>query len=284
MSTLDEIKPKKHQRVIDLVRDAGLDVTDWSNYKNGKKNPGANPKYCYEWAFEDPGRQTVLNLWHDEFREVDGDIEQSLNFTKAALGETTVVRINRRETMRNAVAHAYHGKLPVRVIVLDGRHRQNPEKGKPNRAIKRLLDPIPWKVASFDDITGEALFLRGNTAKTPIQYVDQFSLPPELEGATGKREVHGTAYNRSSAVRQNVLSRAEGKCEYCDQPGFILPGGSIYLETHHVKPLSEGGTDNTSNVVALCPNHHKEAHFGETKHEIREVLLGKFKSKNDQEM
>ena len=41
-----ELKPTSQHRVIDLVRQAGVDVSDWSDYKHGAKSPGANPNYC----------------------------------------------------------------------------------------------------------------------------------------------------------------------------------------------------------------------------------------------
>ena len=34
------------------------------------------------------------------------------------------------------------------------------------------------------------------------------------------------------------------------------------LEVHHTKPLAEGGEDTVNNAEALCPNCHKEAHYG----------------------
>jgi 5-methylcytosine-specific restriction protein A len=55
--------------------------------------------------------------------------------------------------------------------------------------------------------------------------------------------------------------------------GFLMADGGIYLETHHVIPLSEGGPDIDSNVAALCPNHHREAHFGKMRNEMRQELL-----------
>ena len=69
------LKPRKRQRVIDLVQQSGVDVSDWANYANGHENPGANPKYCYEWAFVEPGVTVVLNLWYDNLREENGTVE-----------------------------------------------------------------------------------------------------------------------------------------------------------------------------------------------------------------
>ena len=54
-----------------------------------------------------------------------------------------------------------------------------------------------------------------------------------------------------------------------------MANGKVYLETHHVVPLHEKGPDSVSNVVALCPNHHREAHHGKNRAQIREQLLAK---------
>ena len=72
-----------------------------------------------------------------------------------------------------------------------------------------------------------------------------------------------TAYRRDPAVRAWVLRRANGMCECCDAPApFVDSEGSPYLEVHHVRQLADGGSDQVSNTVALCPNCHRRMHFG----------------------
>ena len=56
MTVLDELRPKAKNRLIDLVRAAGVDVSDWKNFERGARWEAANPKYCYEWCFVEPGR------------------------------------------------------------------------------------------------------------------------------------------------------------------------------------------------------------------------------------
>jgi hypothetical protein len=72
-----------------------------------------------------------------------------------------------------------------------------------------------------------------------------------------------------------VLQRADGVCELCGTPGFKTAGGAIYLETHHVVALSDGGPDEHWNVVALCANDHRRAHFSHGREAIQEALIGK---------
>lgn len=51
------------------------------------------------------------------------------------------------------------------------------------------------------------------------------------------------------------FDRADQKCEWCgehtDQP-----------EVHHIVPRSEGGLNERSNLIVLCPNHHRKADAG----------------------
>jgi len=73
-----------------------------------------------------------------------------------------------------------------------------------------------------------------------------------------------TQYQRDAAVKAWVLQQANGKCESCDQPApFNGSDGLPFLEVHHVRQLADDGSDTVTNAVALCPNCHREAHYGE---------------------
>ena len=45
MTSLSDLKPTKKFLVMNLLADAGFDVSDWANYDG--KHPASNPKYCY---------------------------------------------------------------------------------------------------------------------------------------------------------------------------------------------------------------------------------------------
>lgn len=71
-------------------------------------------------------------------------------------------------------------------------------------------------------------------------------------------------YVRNPDVVAERLSQADGICDACNKPApFKRSDGSAFLEVHHRIPLSEGGEDSFENTSALCPNCHREAHFGE---------------------
>lgn len=80
-------------------------------------------------------------------------------------------------------------------------------------------------------------------------------------------------YTRSEKVKNYVKARADGLCEGCEEPApFVSKTGEPYLHVHHIKELSNGGSDNPSNVVALCPNCHYRVHHGEEGEEYNEKL------------
>jgi predicted HNH restriction endonuclease len=45
---------------------------------------------------------------------------------------------------------------------------------------------------------------------------------------------------------------------------FVKPNGEAYVEAHRVSPVSrrEVGSLASSNVMAVCPNHHRQMHYG----------------------
>lgn len=268
MSELEAIWPTERNRVIDLVSGAGIDVSDWGNFKGGPAKAASNPKYCYEWSFEEPGRIVVVNLWYDGLEEDGGRIFAKMNL-RAAAEERSGVSKRRTEKLHGAIRHAARDGLPVRVIVNAGTIREDDDPdGKASSVEHRLLDPVPWGVAHYDDATGACLLTRG-----PLQgrVVDQFSV--KSFEAPERIETSGTKFARDPAVRRKALERAKGCCEYCFVPGFTMADGSVFLESHHIIPLGEGGPDHEDNVAALCPNHHREAHFGALAPVMRNTLL-----------
>ena len=269
LSGLADIKPASSQRVLDLVRAAGIDVSDWAHFAGGEKRAASNPKYCYEWSFVEPGRVVVLNLWHANMREQDGVVSTTLNLRKSVRGKGVWRR--RAEKLDRAIQEAWKGRLPIRAVVNDGQMGDpDDRKAKASHVKHRLLDPMPWAVTSYDDVTGGSTLTRGALTG---QFVDQFSMRPEMELAVERRMVSGMAFVRDPAVRCRALERAKGLCEYCANQGFATADGRIFLETHHIVPLSEGGADTEDNVAALCANHHREAHHGARAADIRVALL-----------
>tara|TARA_B100001063_G_C16694508_1_gene518973 strand:- start:181 stop:447 length:267 start_codon:yes stop_codon:yes gene_type:complete len=82
---LEELRPTSHRKIIELIKEAGIDVSDWANFKGGAEKASMNPKYCYEWSFEERKNNIfVLNLWFDNCEIIDGSVVQQLNLRSEA--------------------------------------------------------------------------------------------------------------------------------------------------------------------------------------------------------
>jgi 5-methylcytosine-specific restriction protein A len=77
-------------------------------------------------------------------------------------------------------------------------------------------------------------------------------------------DVRNRVYSRNPDVIAEVLFQARGVCQGCNKeaPFTRSADGAPYLEVHHRIPLAMGGDDTVENAIALCPNCHRERHFG----------------------
>jgi HNH endonuclease len=81
----------------------------------------------------------------------------------------------------------------------------------------------------------------------------------EREGPAPSVKVQTTVFIRNPAVAAEVLFNAGGICAECGGPApFKTRAGQPYLEVHHRVPLASGGSD----TEAICPNCHREKHYG----------------------
>ena len=73
-----------------------------------------------------------------------------------------------------------------------------------------------------------------------------------------------TIFERAAAVKSYVFARASGRCEGCNAAApFLTARGRPYLEAHHIRRMTDGGPDDPRFMIALCPNCHRQAHYGQ---------------------
>jgi 5-methylcytosine-specific restriction protein A len=79
-----------------------------------------------------------------------------------------------------------------------------------------------------------------------------------------KQKITVSGYKRNPDVIAEVLDRANGVCEGCKElaPFTRSKDNSPYLEVHHIIHLANDGEDTVENAIALCPNCHRNRHFG----------------------
>jgi len=85
---------------------------------------------------------------------------------------------------------------------------------------------------------------------------------PEVKRRLSKYIERGTIANK-------FKSKTDYKCQICDELGndphvFKKVNGEYYIETHHIDAVSNlnKGSLGISNLITVCPNHHRQLHYG----------------------
>ena len=151
---------------------------------------------------------------------------------------------------------------------------QNPvwyADGDYGQEIKRNVEELIYSVPMFDR-------QRLSVAAKVLGAAD---VPPAGFDIPLRKTQSTVVYGRCPKVNAHVLRRAKGKCELCNAPApFEKEDNTPFLEVHHIKPLAEGGPDRPDNAVALCPNCHREAHYGSKRADVRRRLKRNLKTKS----
>lgn len=138
------------------------------------------------------------------------------------------------------------------------------EKGGPQHEVRRVaLDRLATETVTAKTVRARHLqsrvrtSLKGSRAARLKRLANADPRPkPVAEIVPG--------FIRNPDVIAEVLHRAAANCESCGKPApFTTKASRPYLEVHHRTPLAEGGDDTVENAIALCPNCHREAHYGE---------------------
>lgn len=268
-SSIAALEPRTYHRLIDLVQAAGLDVSDWSNYKGGAEKASANPKYCYEWCFVD-GEKVILNLWFDDIKIESDSISQKKNFRNFDPAESNVRR-QRASRIDSVLKYSFDRGLSVRVILLKGDRNKSVSARSAVRF--RLLDNMPWVVTSYDKADGSCVIMRGIIDEIPI-----ISIDPELEDFTEGEQRRRFVLHRKREAKLRKLKLAEhaqanGGRLRCEVPNcgfdFAARYGSLgedYAQVHHKTPLSkapsEGIKVKLEELAVVCANCHAMIHRG----------------------
>ena len=86
-----------------------------------------------------------------------------------------------------------------------------------------------------------------------------------LSPDTPTEYVHsGKVYARDNKTVAQLKIVRQHKCQIC---GIMIKkkDGSFYTEAAHIQSKREHGPETPSNLMILCPNHHKEFDLGDTK-------------------
>ena len=151
------------------------------------------------------------------------------------------------------------------------------------------FDAIEHGLAALQGFGNRAAWLKVRSAMPDDQFYRRLTapLPGQFDDAlddigsdvAASVVVLGTRYMRDPQVRAAVVARSHGRCEYCNKAGFVKDDGKPYVETHHIIALAEDGADRLWNVIALCADHHREAHFGAHRIKLEQEFMAILKGK-----
>lgn len=120
---------------------------------------------------------------------------------------------------------------------------------------KTSIIPIPEDVIDKLEKQRESFVRKLTTEELQNKALESKEMP-------GERIMSSRHYERNPYVTELAKRRANGYCQLCRQIApFKTPDGYPFLETHHIIPLSKGGSDIVRNTVALCPNCHRKMHI-----------------------
>lgn len=224
------------------------------------------------------------NDWSDA--EIQAAVDAYLSMLSREQSGQKVNKAHENRVLREgALAGRTKGSVEFRmqnistVLVELGRDRIEGYKPAKNvgtnvaRSIRKALESESFSSSDCYAPTADEETLERRATElenTPFKYVPKGILNPQLVPNSL------TCYFRSPAVTAWVRQAAAGICEACDKPGpFVRMNGTRFLEVHHVKHLSQKGSDRPSNAVALCPNCHRRCHHSVDKHQFNSSLYKK---------
>lgn len=101
----------------------------------------------------------------------------------------------------------------------------------------------------------EALLLAGDAASVAGLLRDE----PSGLAEERRRYLAAAAPARDREIVEGLRDLYDGECQICRWAPRRSYGTEL-CEAHHVRWLSRGGADDRSNVVLVCPNHHRAIH------------------------
>ena len=171
------------------------------------------------------------------------DLETALEIiTETYLQKEDPLRKAKRQKMRGKLNfnETPKNKIAKKEVIIDKKMQANTDERKD--AINNDIN-ANIKIENLkSDITNNAK--KSTNSKDSIK----ISVPGHKRKAFTAREKH------------QVYLKYQGQCAYHNANGQKC-NQSTFLEIHHKKPVSQGGTNDVSNLVLLCKGHHKVVHL-----------------------
>ncbi len=206
-----------------------------------------------ELFVSDPNRVQVLNKHILEFQPGEKEIYKYSDDTKTKECVNLI-------SIRNLRKLALPFSVSMLVKVSDGTPLKATRSQAGGWSEVYELDVIESPVF-LDDINAE---LEKNIVESKLMSQGRRKRLEQASEYASEVQIVSRGFKRNADVIVEVLERANGVCEKCgcDAPFIRAKDNTPYLEVHHQIRLADGGKDNVDNAIAVCPNCHRELHFG----------------------
>jgi len=176
-----------------------------------------------------------------------GDLVRSRYFALAEQPDITVlVRSLSIAARGDVLGRAFQGSAAVRQLSMQD-----------HAILSAYAQPLPLEPRArlVPEERLEALLLAGDDAAVARLLRDE----PSGLAEERRRYLTVEAARRDRELVLQLLELYGGACQICRWSPRASYGTDI-CEAHHVRWLSRGGEDRLSNLVLLCPNHHRAVH------------------------
>ena len=153
--------------------------------------------------------------------------------------------------------------------MLSGSHRKGWHKRPVAKRVQELFEY--YEKFTFDELTAMAREIlsshRDSVSDVPAAVPSGYS-ESELEEMINYHDTTAVQRITDAQIRKRVLHRGiidqlkvlyGYRCQICGM-GFKDIYGLDVAEAHHIVPFSESFNNDASNLVILCPNHHRLIH------------------------
>ncbi|CCI14681.1 hypothetical protein MICAE_40005 [Microcystis aeruginosa PCC 9806] len=215
-----------------------------------------NPRWSW-CAISPDHKRAIFTLWDDKIRDGKYKFLSRSDPLKNRPGENDQRRILELVTEKNILTYGLVciakdiTASPRSIKEIDNSYILNIKINKDNGNYVAIIKEKTLILEIVNEIKKENRKSLSSIADLPIGS----EIPDRANRVT-------SSFVRDNKVRKFVLNRAGGQCEYCGKIGFEIKDNKYYIETHHIIALENNGKDTIDNVIGLCPNHHREAHYG----------------------
>lgn len=196
-------------------------------------------------------RTLGYNTRSDAFKKISEVFDRENNYLKLRRDEFDVLTSSHRNGWRN--------RKPAIDVLIMTEYLKTFSFDQITQLVKSLIENAQATIEKVDiiseDIACKLDIGQGYSEEELEQIINYVDLKADLIVYTGKT----TRRIYQNKIIEELKSLYKFKCQICGYSFFDHYGIDI-AEAHHIEHYSETHNNNASNIIILCPNHHRIIH------------------------